>query len=291
MQRVWPGRPAPLGATWDGKGVNFAVFSEFATQVDVCLFDSPLATKESARIPLPDQTDHVWNGYLPDLQPGQLYGFRAYGPYKPDLGFRFNANKVLLDPYAKGIGRDLTWNDEAFGYRVGDPALDLSFDERDNAATAPLAAVINPAFRWMGDKPPRTPWHKTVIYETHIKGFSYKSPWVPRESRGKYAGVACEGSLRHLRSLGITAVELMPEVVSDIAAPGGPDAVPSRPASRSASSRSRVGFCPTRTSFRTLSRALAAASTCSALRSGKRSSVSVALPCTPISSRNRADAA
>ena len=210
MQRVWPGRPAPLGATWDGKGVNFAVFSEFATQVDVCLFDSPLATKESARIPLPDQTDHVWNGYLPDLQPGQLYGFRAYGPYKPDLGFRFNANKVLLDPYAKGIGRDLTWNDEAFGYRVGDPALDLSFDERDNAATAPLAAVINPAFRWMGDKPPRTPWHKTVIYETHIKGFSYKSPWVPRESRGKYAGVACEGSLRHLRSLGITAVELMP---------------------------------------------------------------------------------
>ncbi|WP_373650510.1 glycogen debranching protein GlgX [Schlesneria sp. DSM 10557] len=209
-QRVWPGRPAPLGATWDGKGVNFAVFSEHATQVDLCLFDSPLATKESARIPLPDQTDHVWNGYLPDIRPGQLYGFRAHGPYDPERGFRFNANKVLLDPYAKGIGRDLIWNDAAFGYHIGDPAGDLSFDERDNADSAPLAAVINPRFNWGGDKPPKTPWHKTLIYEMHVKGFTCKSPWVPRESRGKYAGVACEGTLRHLRSLGVTAVELMP---------------------------------------------------------------------------------
>ena len=208
--RVWPGRPAPLGATWDGKGVNFAVFSEHATQVDVCLFDSPGATQEACRIPLPDQTDHVWNGYLPDVRPGQLYGFRASGPYAPERGFRFNPNKVLLDPYAKGIGRDLTWSDAAFGYQVGSPIQDLSFDERDNAATAPLAAVINPDFLWMGDKPPKTPWHKTLIYEMHVKGFSYKSPWVPRESRGKYAGVACEGSLRHLRSLGVTAIELMP---------------------------------------------------------------------------------
>ena len=210
IQRVWPGRSAPLGATWDGKGVNFAVFSEHATQVDLCLFDSPLATKEIDRIPLPDLTDHVWNGYLPDVKPGQLYGFRAHGPYEPQRGLRFNANKVLLDPYAKAIGRDLTWTDAAFGYRVGDPAGDLSFDERDNAATAPLAAVINPAFPWMGDKPLRTPWHKTLIYEMHVKGFSHKSPWVPRESRGKYAGVSCEGSLRHLRALGVTAVELMP---------------------------------------------------------------------------------
>ncbi|WP_010584215.1 glycogen debranching protein GlgX [Schlesneria paludicola] len=208
--RVWPGRPAPLGATWDGKGVNFAVFSEHATQVDLCLFDSPFATKETHRIPLPDQTDYVWNGYLPGIKPGQLYGFRAHGPYAPEQGFRFNPHKVLLDPYAKAIGRDLTWSDAAFGYRVGDPAFDLSFDERDNAETAALAAVINPSFRWMGDQPLRTPWHKTLIYEMHVKGFTHKSPWVPREWRGKYAGVACEGSLRHLRALGITAVELMP---------------------------------------------------------------------------------
>ncbi len=208
--KVWPGRPAPLGATWDGKGVNFAVFSEHATQVDLCLFDSPLATKETHRIPLPDQTDHVWNGYLPTIKPGQLYGFRAEGPYEPQQGFRFNSNKVLLDPYAKGIGRDLTWNDAAFGYRVSDPAADLSFDGRDNAATAPLAAVINPSFNWMGDQPLRTPWHKTLIYEMHVKGFTAKSPWVPRELRGKYAGVSCEGSLRHLRTLGVTAIELMP---------------------------------------------------------------------------------
>lgn len=208
--RVWPGRPAPLGATWDGKGVNFAVFSEFATQVDVCLFDSPLATKETHRIPLPDQTDHVWNAYLPGIKPGQLYAFRAKGPYEPERGFRFNENKVLIDPYAKAIGRDLKWSDSAFGYRVGDPANDLSFDDRDNAATAALGAVINPSFFWMGDKPPRTPWHKTLIYEMHVKGFTCKSPWVPREWRGKYSGVSCEGSLRHLRSLGVTAIELMP---------------------------------------------------------------------------------
>jgi glycogen operon protein len=199
-----------LGATWDGKGVNFAVFSEHATQVDLCLFDSPLATRESHRIPLPDQTDHVWNAYLPEIRPGQLYGFRAHGPYDPHLGHRFNHHKILIDPYAKAIGRDLVWSDTAFGYHVGDPAMDLSFDERDNAGTAALGAVINSAFRWRGDKPPRTPWHKTLIYEMHVKGFTHKSPWVPREWRGKYAGVACEGSLRHLKSLGVTAIELMP---------------------------------------------------------------------------------
>ncbi len=208
--RVWPGRPSPLGATWDGKGVNFAVFSEHATQVDLCLFDSPTATRESYRLPLPEQTDLVWHGFCPDVRPGQLYGFRAHGPYEPHRGLRFNANKVLLDPYAKAIGRNLTWSDAAFGYKVGDPASDLSFDERDNAETAPLAAVINPSFRWLGDAPPRTPWHKTLIYEMHVKGFSYKSPWVPKEHRGTYAGLADEGSLRHLRSLGVTAVELMP---------------------------------------------------------------------------------
>ncbi|MBC8117636.1 MAG: glycogen debranching enzyme GlgX, partial [Candidatus Saccharimonas sp.] len=124
--RVWPGRPSPLGATWDSnKGVNFAVFSEHATQVDLCLFDSPAATRESHRIPLPEQTDFVWHGFCPDVRPGQLYGFRAQGPYEPHRGLRFNANKVLLDPYAKAIGRNLTWNDAAFGYKVGDPVVDL----------------------------------------------------------------------------------------------------------------------------------------------------------------------
>ena len=143
--RVWPGRPAPLGATWDGNGVNFAVFSENATRIDLCLFDSPSAVRESHRIPLPEQTDFVWHGFLPDLRPGQIYGYRADGPYEPQQGHRFNSNKVLLDPYAKAIGRNLTWSDECFGYTVGDPSNDLIFDARDNAATAPLGVVINPA--------------------------------------------------------------------------------------------------------------------------------------------------
>ncbi len=208
--RVWPGRPSPLGATWDGKGVNFAVFSEHATQVDLCLFDSAGATRESHRIPLPEQTDQVWHGYLPDVRPGQLYGYRARGPYQPHKGHRFNASKVLLDPYAKAIGRDLHWSDAAFGYKIGDPANDLSMDETDNAATAPLGAVVSNAFRWMGDEPPRIPWHKTVIYEVHVKGYTYRSPWVPKEHRGTYEGLASEGSLRHLRDLGVTAIELLP---------------------------------------------------------------------------------
>lgn len=208
--RIWPGRPSPLGATWDGKGVNFAVFSAHATRIDLCLFDSANATRESHRISLPEQTEHVWHGYLPDLRPGQLYGFRAHGPHQPNKGHRFNANKVLLDPYAKAIGRDLIWSDAAFGYKIGDPATDMSVDERDNAATAPLGAVISNSFRWLGDESPRIPWNKMIIYEMHVKGFSYKSPWVPREHRGTYEGLASEGSLRHLRSLGVTTIELLP---------------------------------------------------------------------------------
>jgi isoamylase len=208
--RVWPGRPSPLGATWDGAGVNFALFSEHAQKVELCLFDSANATEESHRIPLPEQTDFVWHGYLPDVKPGQLYGFRVYGPYQPTRGQRFNPHKIVFDPYAKAVGRDLTWSDALFGYRIGDPAADLSFDQHDSAAFAPLAAVVNSAFHWGRDCHPRTPWHKTLIYEMHVKGFSYKSPWVPKELRGTYAGLACEGSLRHLRSLGVTAIELLP---------------------------------------------------------------------------------
>ena len=170
--KVRPGNPYPLGATWDGAGVNFAIFSEHATQVELCLFDSPEAQHESARITLPEQTDLVWHGYLPDILPGQLYGYRVHGPYEPSLGHRFNPYKVVLDPYAKAIGRSIQWRDEMYGYRIGDSDGDLSMDDRDNAAYAPLAALVNTAFAWGDDRHPRIPWHKTEIYEVHVKGFT-----------------------------------------------------------------------------------------------------------------------
>src|SRR5438093_1788232 len=138
--RVWPGRPYPLGATWDGAGVNFALFAEHASAVELCLFDSVEANKETYRIPMPERTDQVWHAYLPDVQPDQLYGYRVHGPYDPAQGHRFNPNKIVLDPYAKLIGRRLAWDDSLFGYTIGDTATDLSFDKRDNGAFAPLAA-------------------------------------------------------------------------------------------------------------------------------------------------------
>jgi glycogen operon protein len=208
--RVWPGRPYPLGATWDGKGVNFALFSEHATQVELCLFDAADAKSEAHRIPLPEYTDHVWHGYLPDVLPGQLYGYRVHGPYEPQQGHRFNPHKVVLDPYAKLIGRDVQWADECFAYRLGDPEADMSFDERDSAAFAPLAVVIDPAFTWGDDRPPSTPWHKTLIYELQVKGFTKLHPEVPERLRGTYAGLASEPAIRHLTELGVTAVELLP---------------------------------------------------------------------------------
>ncbi len=208
--RVWPGRPYPLGATWDGGGVNFALFSEHATQVELCLFDSPDAPKESHRIKLPEQTDLAWHAYLPDLQPGQLYGYRVHGPYEPVGGHRFNPNKVLLDPYAKAIGRALHWGDEMFGYRLGEADEDLSMDERDNAAGAPLAAVIDTAFTWGDDAPPAIPRHQMVIYEVHVKGFSQRHPEISEELRGTYLGLASQPAIEHFRRLGVNAVELMP---------------------------------------------------------------------------------
>ena len=208
--RKWPGAPYPLGATWDGRGVNFALFSEYATGVDLCLFDSPDAEKESERIPFTEYTDHVWHAYLPEVLPGQLYGYRVHGPYDPGQGHRFNANKILLDPYAKGIGRDVKWADEVFGYRLGDADSDLSFDERDSAAYAPLATVIDPSFTWGNDRAPRTPWHKTIVYELHVKGFTKLHPALPEGLRGTYAGLASETVIKHLTDLGITAVELEP---------------------------------------------------------------------------------
>jgi isoamylase len=208
--RIWPGHPYPLGATWDGAGVNFAIYAENATKVELCLFDTPDSEKESHRIVLKEYTDKVWHAYLPDVLAGQLYGYRFHGPFDPSRGHRYNPNKVVLDPYAKLIGRDVRWADEVFGYRFDDPQADLSFDDRDSAPYAPLATVIDPAFTWGDDRPPRTPWHKTVIYELHVKGFTQKNPEVPEKLRGSYAGLASESAIKHLTDLGVTAVELLP---------------------------------------------------------------------------------
>jgi isoamylase len=207
--RVWPGRPYPLGATWDGIGVNFALSSEHATKVELCLFNSPEAHAESFRIELPCVTNQIWHGYLPDAKPGQLYGYRVDGPNAPERGHRFNAHKVLLDPYAKAIGRDLRWDDTLYGFPRG--AGDATgFDERDSAPFAPLACVMETAFTWDEDHLPRTPWHETMVYEIHVKGFTRLHPGVPENLRGTYAGLASPAAIRHLRGLGVIAVELMP---------------------------------------------------------------------------------
>jgi len=208
--RVWPGDPYPLGATWTGVGVNFALFSAHATKVELCLFDRPDATKEVERIPLGEQTDMVWHAFLPDARPNQLYGYRISGPYEPPAGHRFNPNKIVMDPYAKSVARSIRWADEMFGYSVGHPDADLSFDPRDNAEFAPLAAVVDPAFTWGDDRPPRTPWHDTVIYEMHVRGFSKLHPAIPERLRGTYEALTTEPALDHLKKLGVTAVELMP---------------------------------------------------------------------------------
>ena len=207
--RVWPGSPNPLGATWDGVGVNFAVFSEHATRVELCLFDSADAEVETLTIPLPEQTDMVWHGYLPDIHPGQLYGYRVHGPYAPHAGQRFNPHKLVMDPYAKAIGRATRWHESLFGFRLGSPDGDTP-DDRDSAPYAPLAAVADDAFTWGNDRPPRTPWHETLIYELHVKGFTQLHPQVPEALRGTYLGLASEAAIRHFTSLGVTAVELMP---------------------------------------------------------------------------------
>jgi isoamylase len=206
--RVWPGSPYPLGATWDGVGVNFALFSEHATRVELCLFDSPEADSETVTIPLSEQTDMVWHGYLPDVRPGQLYGYRVHGPYDPGQGHRFNSNKVVMDPYGRVVGRTVRWDESLFGFRAGQD--DTTFDDRDSAAHAPLAAVVDTAFTWGDDRPLRTPWHETLIYELHVKGFTALHPGVPESLRGTYLGLASEPAIQHLVSLGVTAVELMP---------------------------------------------------------------------------------
>jgi len=206
--RKWPGNPHPLGATWDGRGVNFAVFSEHATAVDLCLFDAETATQESQRIPLTERSDQVWHGYFPELRPGQLYGYRIHGPYAPQQGHRFNSNKVVLDPYARAVGRGIRWSDSMFGYISSEH--DLSFSESDNAADAPLGIVTDSKFDWQGDTLLQTPWHRTLIYEAHVKGLTKLHPDVPPEIRGTYEAVASTPIIAHLHALGVTAIELMP---------------------------------------------------------------------------------
>jgi glycogen operon protein len=205
--RIWPGKPAPLGATWDGTGVNFAIYSAHATSVELCLFDSAYADKEIVRLPLAERTNLVWHGYVPQLRPGQLYGYRVHGPYDPKAGHRFNPAKLLMDPYARAVGRRMRWDNAVFGHKVDAPDR---MDDRDSAAWAPLGAVIDPAFSWGDDRPLRTPWSDTLIYELHVKGFTKLHPEVPDDLRGTFLALATDPVIEHLKLLGVTAIELLP---------------------------------------------------------------------------------
>jgi glycogen operon protein len=206
--RLWPGLPYPLGASWDGAGVNFALFSAHATKVELCLFDDD--GKETDRVPLPEMTHEIWHGYFPDLRPGQLYGYRVHGPYEPDAGHRFNPKKLLLDPYAKLLQGDLEWHDALFAYQLGDPDADLSFDERDSARYLPKAVVIDPAFTWRAERPAPRPPHESIIYEMHVRGFSVRHPDVPEAARGTFGGLSTPALIDYLHDLGVSAVELLP---------------------------------------------------------------------------------
>ena len=202
------GSPFPRGANWDGRGVNFSLFSETSESVELCLFDA--SGKNERRIRIRERTNGAWHLYIPDIGPGQLYGYRVWGPYDPENGLRFNPNKLLLDPYTKAIGRQLQWADELFGYQLGDPNGDLTFDERDSGPFAPLGAVIDPGFDWSGERRPSYPAHETLIYEAHVRGMSKMHPEVPEHLRGTYSGMASEPIIKHLQKLGVTALELMP---------------------------------------------------------------------------------
>ena len=208
--RIWPGTPYPQGAMWDGEGVNFSIFSENATAVDLCLFDRAEDARETHRIRLRERTDLIWHCYLPDVRPGQLYGYRVHGPYEPEQGHRFNPTKLLIDPYTRAVSGLIHWSDALYGYTVGHSGGDLSFDTRDSAGGMPKCVVIDPAFTWGDDRQPDIPWNRTVIYECHVRGMTMRHPGVPRRLRGTYLGMISDPIIDHLRSLGVTAVELMP---------------------------------------------------------------------------------
>ncbi|MGJ5007314.1 glycogen debranching protein GlgX [Bradyrhizobium oligotrophicum] len=208
--RLAAGSHARLGATWDGRGTNFALFSANAEKVELCLFDSQ-GRREIERIELPERTEDVWHGYLNDVSPGQLYGYRVYGPYEPERGHRFNANKLLLDPYAKRLAGRLVWSDAHFAYRAGSPREDLSFDRRDNARGMPKAVVIDETFNWgRREMRPQIPWEDTIIYEAHVKGLTNKRDDVPPNLRGTYGGLSSPAMIKHLKRLGVTTIELLP---------------------------------------------------------------------------------
>ena len=207
---IYPGHPYPLGSSWDGKGVNFAIFADHATAVELCLFNDETDIKEVFKLSLIERTHHVWHGYVPGLKPGQLYGFRIHGPYEPEKGCRFNHNKLLIDPYAKAISGVIDWHDSLFGYIIGSEEEDLSFSEDDSAAFIPKSIVIDPAFDWEDEKPLDISYHESIIYEAHVKGFTMQHPDIPEGIRGTYSGLAHEVTLKYLKDLGVTAIELMP---------------------------------------------------------------------------------
>jgi len=207
--RIREGSPYPRGASWDGKGTNFAIFSAHASKVELCIF-GPGGDKEVERIALPEYTDQIWHGYLPEITPGTLYGFRVHGPYEPQSGHRFNPNKLLLDPYACAHFGDLKWNPAVFGYRM-ETADDLTFDKRDSAPFMPKCAVVDPNFDWTGSRGRRSaPWNNTIIYEMHVRGFTKQHPSVPQHLRGTYAGLGTKAVIDYIKALGVTSVELLP---------------------------------------------------------------------------------
>jgi glycogen debranching enzyme GlgX/malto-oligosyltrehalose synthase len=212
LARVQSGKPAPLGATWDGQGVNFALYSENATAVDLCLFDDVADEREPERLRLVEVTAHVWHGYVPGLRPGQLYGYRVYGPYAPEQGLRFNPAKLLLDPYARAVAGEVAWEAPVFAYEPGSADLDLDLDvnDEDDAWGVPKGVVVDGFFDWGNDRPPRTAWPDSVIYEVHVKGFTRRHPDLPPEVQGTYAAMGSPVAVNYLKSLGITAVELLP---------------------------------------------------------------------------------
>ena len=209
-RRVSEGSPFPRGATWDGKGVNFSLFSANATKVEVCLFDAG-GSREVKRVELPEYTNEIWHGYLPDIGPSTVYGYRVHGPYEPIAGHRFNPNKLLLDPYARAHTGELQWDPACFGYTIGAAGDDLSFDERDSAPFVPKCVVVDPNFDWQGEPNRRpVPWGHTVVYEAHVRGYTKRHPAVPEHQRGTFAGLGTRELIAHIKSLGVTSVELLP---------------------------------------------------------------------------------
>src|SRR5262252_2136291 len=202
--KLLPGRPFPLGATWDGSGVNFAIFSETAERIELCLFND-LAEPETERIPLVERTNYTWHGYLRNMVPGQLYAYRVFGPYDPEQGLRFDPAKLVLDPYAKALAGQVEWTAPVFPYKLGGPAEDLAKDDHDDVLGMQKCVIVNPYFDWEEDRPLKTPLAESIIYELHVKGFTKRHPDIPEELRGTYAGLASRPAIQYLKKLGITA--------------------------------------------------------------------------------------